>query len=61
MSIVHRNRFVSSSLLKEKMQGREAVPLARLKSHVTRGKVSSDWVVAGVVMQKSCMKTSQKV
>ncbi|PNF21164.1 hypothetical protein B7P43_G05124, partial [Cryptotermes secundus] len=54
------NPCVSSSLLKEKMQSREAVPLARLKSHVTRGKMSTDWVVAGVVIQKSCMKTSQK-
>jgi hypothetical protein len=52
---------VSSSLLKEKMQGREAVPLARLKHHVTTGKVSADWVVAGVVIQKSSLKTSQKV
>jgi len=59
--IVYRNCLVSSLLLKEKMQGREAVPLSRLKSHVAAGRVSSDWVVAGVIIQKSCMKLSQKV
>jgi hypothetical protein len=32
-----------------------------LKSHVTADKLSSDWVVAGAVIQKSCMRTSQKV
>jgi hypothetical protein len=43
------------------MQGREAVPLSRLKSHVTEGRASTDWVVAGVVIQKSYLKLSQKV
>jgi hypothetical protein len=61
ISISHRNRLVSSTLLKEKMRGREAMPLARLKRHVATGTVSTDWVVAAVVIQKSCMKTSQKV
>ena len=59
--IVYRNCLVSSSLLKERMQGRESVPLSRLKSHVAAGKASSDWVVAGVIIQKSYMKLSQKV
>ena len=59
--IIYRNCLVSSSLLKEKMQGREAVPLSRLKNHIAAGKASSDWVVAGVIIQKSCMKLSQKV
>jgi len=52
---------VSSLALKEKMKGREAVPLARLKHHVATGRVSTDWVAAGVLIQKSCLKTSQKV
>jgi hypothetical protein len=43
------------------MQGREAVPLSRLKSHVAAGRASNDWVVAGVIIQKSFLKMSQKV
>jgi hypothetical protein len=37
------------------------VPLSRLKRHAAAGRASSDWVVAGVIIQKSCLKLSQKV
>ncbi|XP_069692881.1 protein MCM10 homolog isoform X2 [Periplaneta americana] len=42
------------------MSSREAIPLARLKRHVSSENTSADWVVAGVVIHKSQMKMSQK-
>lgn len=45
----------TSSLLAEKIQGCEAVPLVRLESQ-DAGRASNDWVVTGVMIQKSCLK-----
>lgn len=55
--------LVSHAELTEKMQGRTAVPISRLKNHLKllqNDSSGQDWVVAGVVMHKNNAKTSQK-
>ncbi|CAH0720487.1 unnamed protein product, partial [Brenthis ino] len=52
--------LISSSALLERMQGREAVNMIRLKRYVENEDLSKDWVVAGVIVRKSSAKKSQK-
>ncbi|KAG5886024.1 hypothetical protein JTB14_023665 [Gonioctena quinquepunctata] len=54
------NPLISSMVLQERMAGREAVSLARLSRHVQFKGQDSDWVIAGIVVNKSSVKTSQK-
>lgn len=50
--------LISSNMLKERMVGRQAVPLARLKYFIKNMKPEQDWVIAGVVVSKTIGKTS---
>lgn len=52
--------LISSTALKERMQGREAVTMCKVKRHVVNGDLTKDWVVAGVIVRKSASKESQK-
>ncbi|XP_053691876.1 protein MCM10 homolog [Sabethes cyaneus] len=56
--IVHP--LVSSTVLQERMQGRKAVPMVRLKYHIENGNLKEDWALAGVVLSKSPTKTTAK-
>ncbi|XP_068081660.1 protein MCM10 homolog isoform X2 [Anabrus simplex] len=55
-----KNPLITSAQLQGRMVGRKAIPMARVKYHVTSGDVTSDWVIGGVIVQKSPIKTSQK-
>ncbi|XP_013200909.1 protein MCM10 homolog [Amyelois transitella] len=52
--------LISSSALLDRMQGREAVNMLRVKRHVENEDLSKDWVIAGVIVKKSAAKKSQK-
>lgn len=52
--------FISSSALLDRMQGREAVNMLRVKRYVDNEDLSKDWVIAGVIVRKSSSKKSQK-
>lgn len=52
--------LISSSALLDRMQGREAINMMRVKRHVENEDLSKDWVIAGVVVRKSAAKKSQK-
>ncbi|XP_077271361.1 minichromosome maintenance 10 homolog isoform X2 [Temnothorax americanus] len=52
--------LVSSAELRERMKDKTAVTVARVRSHVISDNVHNDWVIAGVLINKSATKTSQK-
>jgi minichromosome maintenance protein 10 len=55
--------LISSAELIEKMQGRKAVTVSTVKLHLMNQSVEKsedDWVIAGVILNKSLTKTSQK-
>ena len=55
--------LISSAELLERMQGRKAVTVSAIKSYLTNasmGNSTEDWVIAGVLLNKSATKTSQK-
>lgn len=52
--------LISSDALLDRMQGREAVNMLRIKRYVENQDLSKDWVVAGVIVRKSTAKKSQK-
>ncbi|XP_049876031.1 protein MCM10 homolog [Pectinophora gossypiella] len=52
--------LISSSALLDRMQGREAVNMLRVKRFVEHEDPSKDWVLAGVIVRKSTTKKSQK-
>ncbi|XP_023312028.1 protein MCM10 homolog [Anoplophora glabripennis] len=52
--------LISSATLKERMVGREAVPFARINNYLQTCHKEKDWVIAGVIANKSAVKTSQK-
>ncbi|XP_055543509.1 protein MCM10 homolog [Wyeomyia smithii] len=56
--IVHP--LVSSTVLQERMQGRKAIPMIRLKYHIESGNLNEDWALAGVVLSKSPTKATAK-
>lgn len=53
------NPLLSSRAIQDKMIGKKPVPVSRVSIHLNSGDVS-DWVVAGVLVNKSLPKTSQK-
>lgn len=53
------NPLFSSQSLQDKMIGKIPVPVSRVKMHI-KSADNSDWVVAGVLVNKSLPKTSQK-
>ncbi|CAF4928939.1 unnamed protein product [Pieris macdunnoughi] len=52
--------IISSTALLDRMQGREAVNVLRVKRYVENEDLSKDWVIAGVIIKKSSTKKSQK-
>lgn len=52
--------LISSSALLDRMQGREAINMLRIKRHVENEDLSKDWVTAGVIVRKSDSRKSQK-
>lgn len=44
--------LISSTVLQERMVGRQAVPMSTIKKFVTKEKIEVDWVVAGVIVHK---------
>lgn len=53
------NPLISSTMLKERMAGRKAVSMTKVKKFVEGEKAKTDWVIAGVVVSKY-VKMSQK-
>ncbi|XP_012531092.1 protein MCM10 homolog [Monomorium pharaonis] len=54
------NPLVSSAELRERMKDKIAVTISRVKSHIISDNIHNDWVIAGVLINKSPTKTSQK-
>ncbi|KAL6263245.1 hypothetical protein P5V15_006046 [Pogonomyrmex californicus] len=52
--------LVSSSELKERMKDKIAITVSKVKNHIISDNVHNDWVIAGVLINKSATKTSQK-
>ena len=52
--------LISSTELVERMRGRKAVTVSRIKSHIATENLNDDWVIAGVVISRSTTKTSAK-
>ncbi|XP_072753844.1 protein MCM10 homolog [Anoplolepis gracilipes] len=52
--------FISSTELKERMKDKIAVTISRVKNHIISDHIHNDWVIAGVLINKSATKTSQK-
>lgn len=53
------NPLLSSQTIRDRMIGKVPVPVSRVKTHL-RSADNSNWVVAGVLVNKSLPKTSQK-
>lgn len=53
------NPLISSAIMRERMVGREAVYMSRIKYFLTQKPEGKDWVIAGVIVSKFS-KTSQK-
>lgn len=53
------NPLFSSQTIRDKMIGKVPVPVNRVQTHL-KSADNSDWVVAGVLVNKSHPKTSQK-
>lgn len=51
--------LISSTALKERMTGKEAIPFIRIKKHAEKKTFDQDWVIAGAIVHKYS-KTSQK-
>lgn len=54
------NPLISSSILQDRMIGREAVTISKLTRFIQTNGKERDWVIAGVVVNKSTVKTTQK-
>lgn len=52
--------LISSAVLKERMAGKMPVGVQRARFHTERGDTSKDWVIAGVLVTKSPVRTTQK-
>lgn len=52
--------LISSSALQERMSGRVAISMAKVKQFAILDNKLQDWVIAGVLVSKSPVKTSQK-
>ncbi|XP_016989309.1 protein MCM10 homolog [Drosophila rhopaloa] len=54
------NPLISSSLLQERMAGRNAVPFSGVAFHIERGDLAKDWVIAGALVSKNPVKNTKK-
>lgn len=52
--------LISNSVLSERMSGRIAVSMLKVRDHTECGDLSKDWVIAGAIISKSPVKTTQK-
>ncbi|XP_070168031.1 protein MCM10 homolog [Polyergus mexicanus] len=52
--------LISSAELKERMKDKIAVTVSRVKNHIVSDNMHNDWVIAGVLINKSVTRTSQK-
>lgn len=52
--------LISSAVMKERMVGRIAVDVRNLQTHLEQNDLSQDWCLAGVIVGKSSVQTSQK-
>lgn len=52
--------LISNSVLSERMSGRIAVTMLKVRDHTECGDLSKDWVIAGAIISKSPVKTTQK-
>ncbi|XP_011252096.2 protein MCM10 homolog [Camponotus floridanus] len=52
--------LISSTELKERMKDKIVVTISRVKNHINSDNIHNDWVIAGVLINKSATKTSQK-
>ncbi|KAL6435465.1 hypothetical protein ACFW04_005441 [Cataglyphis niger] len=52
--------LISSAELKERMKDKIAVTISRVKNHIVSDNMHNDWVIAGVLINKSATRTSQK-
>lgn len=52
--------LISSAELVERMKGRKAVTVSKVKYHLSSESSQDDWVIGGVLMSRSATKTSQK-
>ncbi|XP_051163461.1 protein MCM10 homolog [Leptopilina boulardi] len=52
--------LISSTELKDRMLGRTPITISKVKSHLATGNLQDDWVIAGVVINKSPILKSQK-
>lgn len=53
------NPLVSSTGLVERMSGRTPIPFSAIAFHTQRGDLEKDWVIAGVLVSKSPIKTTK--
>ncbi|XP_008546854.1 protein MCM10 homolog [Microplitis demolitor] len=51
--------LISSNELAERMKGRAAVTVSKVKNFITTQDLNNDWVIAGVLIQRSATKKSQ--
>ncbi|CAK9797146.1 Protein MCM10 homolog [Anthophora quadrimaculata] len=54
------NPIVSSAELKARMTNKVPVTISKIKYHLSSERTEKDWVIAGVLINKSLPKTSQK-
>lgn len=54
------NPLISSSVLQDRMSGRDAVSFSQLTGYLKTKQKDKDWVIAGVIVNKSAVKTSKK-
>ncbi|XP_071873210.1 minichromosome maintenance 10 homolog [Bombus fervidus] len=54
------NPMISSAELKARMSDKVPVTVSKIKYHLNPEKMEKDWVIAGVLINKSTPKTSQK-
>ncbi|XP_012063483.1 PREDICTED: protein MCM10 homolog [Atta cephalotes] len=52
--------LISSAEMKERMKDKISVTISKVKNHIISDNVHNDWVIAGVLINKSTTKTSQK-
>ncbi|KAI4503883.1 hypothetical protein M0802_001286 [Mischocyttarus mexicanus] len=52
--------LISSKQMKEQMNGKLTITISKIKTSLSLGILSNDWVIAGVLISKSPTKTSQK-
>lgn len=50
--------LISSTILRERMIGRQAIEIRYLQNHLQNGDLSKDWCISGVIVSKGPVQTS---